>query len=230
MLDGRSFADRGFQAGAAPRFDASGALSPSGIPKAKPPAQRGTIELAGMPWAHAAALSVGSRAPAAVRYLQMGHDAAPSVEATGSPTAVRIVLADDHPIVRGGLQVLLDAEPGFEVIAQVGDVKSALRCVRHHHPDVLVLDLNMPGGSALDAIPELRADAPETQIVILTMRDEPTFVREAMRAGAHGYVLNEQATSDLIDAIRAVAAGGTYLSRDLAGRLSAERIRSRGWD
>ena len=70
----------------------------------------------------------------------------------------------------------------------------------------------------------------ETQIVILTMRDEPTFVREAMRAGAHGYVLKEQATSDLIDAIRAVAAGGTYLSRDLAGRLSAERIRSRGWD
>ena len=88
----------------------------------------------------------------------------------------------------------------------------------------------MPGGSALDAIPELRADARETQIVILTMRDEPTFVREAMRAGAHGYVLKEQATSDLIDAIRAVAAGGTYLSRDLTGRLSAERIRSRGWD
>jgi two-component system response regulator NreC len=160
----------------------------------------------------------------------MGPDQANSADATSSPAAVRIVLADDHQIVRAGLQVLLDAEPGFEVVAQVGDVASVLGCVRNHNPDVLVLDLNMPGGSALDAIPKIRADAPETQIVILTMRDEPGYIYEARRAGARGYVLKEQATSDLIAAIRAVAAGGTYVSRDLAGRLSAERIRRGAWD
>jgi two-component system response regulator NreC len=160
----------------------------------------------------------------------MAPDQAPSAEAAGSSNDVRIVLADDHLIVRAGLQVLLDAEPGFEVVAQVGDVRSVLRCVRDHHPDVLVLDLNMPGGSALDAIPEIRIDAPETQIVILTMRDEPGFVHEARRAGARGYVLKEQATGDLIEAIRAVAEGKTYVSRALAGRLSAERIRRGGWD
>ena len=82
----------------------------------------------------------------------------------------------------------------------------------------------------MDAIPKIRADAPETQIVILTMRDEPGYIYEARRAGARGYVLKEQATSDLIAAIRAVAAGGTYVSRDLAGRLSAERIRRGAWD
>jgi two-component system response regulator NreC len=160
----------------------------------------------------------------------MDPEQAASAEATGSPGAVRIVLADDHQIVRVGLQALLDPQPGFEVVAQVGDVQSALRRVRDHHPDVIVLDLNMPGGSALEAIPEMRADAPETQIVILTMRDEPAFIHEARRSGARGYVLKEQATSDLIDAICAVAAGGTYVSRALAGRLSAERIRRGGWD
>jgi two-component system, NarL family, response regulator NreC len=143
---------------------------------------------------------------------------------------VRIVLADDHRVVRDGLRLVLAAEPGFEVIAQVGDVASACRCVREHHPDVLLLDLNMPGGSALDAIPGLRSEAPDTHIVVLTMSDDPAYVSEAARAGAHGYVLKEQATSDLIDAIRAVLAGRRYLSRDLADRLSAERIRRGSWD
>jgi two-component system response regulator NreC len=160
----------------------------------------------------------------------MDPEEAASAGAAGSPAAVSIVLADDHQIVRTGLQVVLNAEPGFEVVAQAGDVKAAVRSVRSHHPDVLVLDLNMPGGSALEAIPAIRADAPGTQIVILTMRDEAAFVLEARRAGARGYVLKEQAASDLIDAIRAVSAGRTYVSRDLAGRVSAERIRRGGWD
>lgn len=151
-------------------------------------------------------------------------------KASGSPRTVRIVLADDHLMVRGGLKVILDAEADFEVVAQAGDVKSARRLVGEQQPDVLVLDLNMPGGSALNAIPELRSQAPMTQIVVLTMRDELSVVREARQAGAAGYVLKEQASDDLIKAIRAVVAGGTYMSRQLASRLSAERIRNGAWD
>ena len=103
--------------------------------------------------------------------------------------AVKIVIADDHAVVRSGLRMLLDSEAGFEVVAEAGDVDSARRYVRGHHPAVLVLDLNMPGGSSLEAIPGLREEFPETEIVVLTMQDDPAFAREAMRAGARGYVL-----------------------------------------
>ena len=147
-----------------------------------------------------------------------------------SPTPLRIVLADDHEVVRSGLQLLLDGEPDFEVIAQAGDVKSARRCVREHSPHVLVLDLNMPGESALDAIPGLRSEAPDTQIVVLTMRDDPPFVRDAWRSGALGYVLKEEAVSELAEAIRRAAAGERYITRHLASRLVADRLRSSSWD
>src|SRR5438067_12196713 len=87
--------------------------------------------------------------------------------------AVRIVLADDHQVVRSGLRMLLDAEDGFEVVAEASDVDGARRYVRGHHPAVLVLDLNMPGGSSLEAIPALREESPDTPIVVLTMQQEP---------------------------------------------------------
>lgn len=151
-------------------------------------------------------------------------------EVADEPRVVRIVLADDHRIVRGGLELVLDAEPDFEVVAQAGDIASARRCVTDQDPDVLVLDLHMPGGSALEAIPGIRSEAPQTEIVVLTMSDEPALVTQAMRTGARGYVLKEQATGDLVDAIRAVLAGRRYLSRSLADRLSADRIRRGSWD
>jgi two-component system response regulator NreC len=138
------------------------------------------------------------------------------------PQAVKIVIADDHAVVRSGLRMLLDSEEGFEVVAEAGDVEAARRYVRGHHPAVLVLDLNMPGGSSLEAIPGLREEFPETQVVVLTMQDDPAFAREAMRAGALGYVLKEAADAELVGAVRDAADGRTYLHPRLGARLAAE--------
>jgi two-component system response regulator NreC len=141
-------------------------------------------------------------------------------EAPNVPT--RIVIADDHAVVRSGLRMLLDAEEDLEVVAEAGDVDSARRYLRGHKPAVLILDLNMPGEPSLPAIPELREEFPDTQIVVLTMQDDPAFAREAMRAGALGYVLKEAADAELVEAVRAAAAGSTYLHPRLGARLAAE--------
>ena len=139
-----------------------------------------------------------------------------------TPATIRIVLADDHAVVRSGLRMLLDAEPDFEVVGEAGDVDSARRYVRGHHPTVLVLDLNMPGGSSLEAIPAIRAECPDTQIVVLTMQEEPAFARQALSAGASGYVLKEAADSELVEAIRRAAANETYLNPALGARIARE--------
>jgi two-component system response regulator NreC len=137
-------------------------------------------------------------------------------------SAIRIVIADDHAVVRSGLRMLLDAEPDFEVVAEAGDVDAARRYVRGHHPRVLILDLNMPGGSSLEAIPAIRAEAPDTQIVVLTMQEEPAFARQALSAGAAGYVLKEAADSELVEAVRRAAANETYLNPALGARIARE--------
>lgn len=135
---------------------------------------------------------------------------------------MRIVLADDHEVVRSGLRMVLDAEDRFEVVAEAGDVDSAARYVRGHKPDVLVLDLNMPEGPSLPAIPDILESSPGTQIVVLTMQEDPAFAREALRAGARGYILKHAAGSELIQAVRAAAEGGTYLNPALGAKLAAE--------
>jgi two-component system response regulator NreC len=135
---------------------------------------------------------------------------------------VSIVLADDHAVVRSGLRMLLDSERGFQVVAEAGDVESARRYVRGHRPKVLVLDLNMPGDSSLEAIPAIRAESPDTQIVVLTMQQEPAFAREALGAGALGYVLKEAADEELVEAVRRAAVGESYLNPRLGARIAAE--------
>jgi two-component system, NarL family, response regulator NreC len=135
---------------------------------------------------------------------------------------ITIVLADDHLVVRAGLRMLLQAEEGFEVVAEAGDVASTERRVAAYHPRVLILDLNMPGESSLPAIPRLRQSAPDTQIVVLTMQNDPAFAREALRAGAIGYVLKEAPDSELVQAVRMAADGRTYLNPELGARLAAE--------
>jgi two-component system, NarL family, response regulator NreC len=137
---------------------------------------------------------------------------------------VRIVLADDHPVVRRGLRLLLDEEDDFEVVAEAGDIDEARRFVRGHHPSVLVLDLNMPGGSSLEAIPAIREEFPRTQIVVLTMQQEPAYAREAIAAGAIGYVLKQAADGELVQAVRLAAAGESYLNPHLGARLAAEPL------
>jgi two-component system, NarL family, response regulator NreC len=137
-------------------------------------------------------------------------------------STVTIVLADDHQVVRQGLRLLLDAEPEFEVVDEAGDVQTALRKVLAYRPAVLVLDLNMPGESSLAAIPRVLETSPATAVVILTMQDDPAFAREALRAGALGYVLKEAADAELVQAVRLAAGGRTYLNPELGARLAAE--------
>jgi two-component system response regulator NreC len=142
------------------------------------------------------------------------------MSADGDP--IRIVLADDHAVVRSGLRFVLDHEAGLEVVAEAGDLAETLRKVRAIRPHVLVLDLNMGGESSLASIPTLRADVPDTAIVVLTMQDEPGFAREALRSGACAYVLKEAAGYELVAAVRAGAHGETYVSPSLGARLAAE--------
>jgi two-component system response regulator NreC len=144
-------------------------------------------------------------------------------EAAADPNStIRIVLADDHAVVRRGLRLILDGETDFEVVAEAGDVDAARRYTHGHRPAVLVLDLNMPGGSSLKAIPAIRAQTPETQIVVLTMQDEPEYAREALAGGAIGYVLKEAADAELVEAVRRAAAGEGYLNPRLGARLAAQ--------
>jgi len=142
--------------------------------------------------------------------------------ATDAGQTIRVVIADDHSIVRRGLRQLLDAEGDFEVVAEAGDIADARRYVRGHHPDVLVLDLNMPEGSSLDAVPAIRAESPATQIVVLTMQNEPAYARQALGAGVLGYVLKDAADAELVEAVRRAAVGDTYLNPRLGARVAAE--------
>ena len=133
-----------------------------------------------------------------------------------------VIIADDHAVVRKGLRLLIDAEPGLHVIAEAGPVPDAVRKTRALRAGVLVLDLNMPGGSSLEAIPELREQAPMTAIVVLTMQNDPAFARQALQSGAAGFVLKEAADDELLEAIRLAADGGTYLNPSLGARLAAQ--------
>jgi two-component system response regulator NreC len=136
--------------------------------------------------------------------------------------ATTIVLADDHRVVRSGLRMLLETDDRFEVVGEAGDVAGTEAVVLSCQPDILVLDLNMAGESSLGAIPRLREHAPETQIVVLTMQENPAFAREAFRAGALGYVLKDAADSELVHAIELAAGGGTYLNPQLGAILATE--------
>jgi two-component system, NarL family, response regulator NreC len=143
-------------------------------------------------------------------------------EDLGSPGAISVVLADDHAVVRSALRLMLEREPDIAVVAEAGDADAAARYVTGHRPRVLILDINMPGGSGLAAIPDIREQSPETEIVVLTMQDETAFAREALQAGVLGYILKEAASEELVKAVRMAAEGRTYLQPELGARLAAE--------
>ena len=135
---------------------------------------------------------------------------------------ITIVLADDHHVVRSGLRLLLEVEEDFTVVAEAADAESALRSVLKHEPTVLVLDLNMPGDmSPLEAIPQIGERSRRTFVVVLTMQEDLASARSALRAGARGYVLKDCANTDLVEAVRRAAAGGTYLAPRLGAALAA---------
>jgi len=135
--------------------------------------------------------------------------------------SLTVVLADDHVVVRSGLRVLLDSEPSIDVVAEAGAVRTAIEAVEQHRPDVLILDLHMPGEPSLAAIPRLQECCPGTRVVVLTAQRDPSFASEALRLGAAGYVPKEAADSQLLEAIAVAAQGGTYLEPRLGARLAA---------
>src|SRR5215213_5190236 len=145
----------------------------------------------------------------------------PDTEApSDAAEAAKVILADDHSVVREGLRLMLDAQPNLRVVAEAGDVETALRMTRAHRPRVLVLDLNMPGRPSLEAIPELLEASPETRIVILTMQDEPALAQATLRAGASGYVVKDAAGDELVQAVQLALQNETYLHPQLGARLA----------
>ena len=150
----------------------------------------------------------------------------PAGEDSGGATAgaarITVVLADDHEVVRNGIRMVLEAEEDIEVVAEAGDAETAARYTLGHKPTVLVLDLNMPGQPSVEVIPKVGEVSPETKVVVLTMQDEPAFARQALQAGASGYVIKHSAAGELVDAIRAAVGGETYINPRLGARLAAE--------
>src|SRR3546814_5807848 len=130
-------------------------------------------------------------------------------------STLRIVLVDDHPIVRSGFRQLLELEPGWQVIAEVGSARELAAWMLHSTCDVLVLDLSLPDGDGLVMLRHLLAQRPDLAIVVLTMHDGALYVQDALAAGARGFVTKSSAPDELVDAIRAVGRGETYLGRDV---------------
>ncbi|MDB5306449.1 MAG: LuxR family transcriptional regulator [Gemmataceae bacterium] len=132
---------------------------------------------------------------------------------------IRVLLADDHDLFRAGLRALLEDLGGFEVVAEAGDGREALRLVGEHRPDVVLMDLMMPGLNGLDATARVAREFPGVRVLVLSMNAAEEFVLPAVRAGASGYVLKNARPAELEQAIRAVARGETYLTPAVSGHL-----------
>lgn len=144
------------------------------------------------------------------------------MSASHTTARVRVVLADDHALVREGLRHVLDAEPGIEVVAEAANGVDAVRLAVAHRPDVVLLDITMPEENGLRAAARLRQELPDAKILMLSMHDNAEYVREGMRIGTNGYILKDSAGEELRAAIRAVHAGGTFFSPAVVRRLTAQ--------
>jgi len=142
--------------------------------------------------------------------------------------AIRVLIVDDHAVVRSGLRLLLDAEPDIEVVAEAGDVAGAVLEARATKPDVILMDVVMPGRSGIEGTPAVLKEAPEAKVLVLSMQDDPRYVREAFAVGASGYVLKEAADTEVVAAVREVASGGRYVHPALGARLAGCRGRGAG--
>lgn len=139
---------------------------------------------------------------------------------------IRVLVADDHAILRSGLRLLISGQPDMEVVGEAGDFGEAIERAKSLQPDVVTLDLTMPGGSGLGAIEKLRAAAPSARIVVLTMHEDPAYVRSALAAGASGYLVKSAADSALIAAIRAVERGRIFI--EVQNREAMEALMTSG--
>jgi two-component system, NarL family, response regulator NreC len=133
--------------------------------------------------------------------------------------SIRVLIVDDHAVVRAGLRMLIDAESDLETVAEAGTVRDAVFEVRSAKPDLVLLDVNLPGESGLEGLPKLLREHADAKVLVLSMQDDPRYVREAFAAGASGYVLKEAADVEVVTAIREVAAGGRYVNPELGARL-----------
>ncbi len=150
---------------------------------------------------------------------------------SGEQQEITVVLADDHNVIRSGLRAMLEAEDDLRVIGEAADAAAARKLVRDRRPRVLVLDLQMPGADPASDVAVLREEAPATAVVVLTMQADPRRARDLLRAGAAGYVLKQAAERQLTAAIRAAAAGGSYIDPELGGavvRLGPDPLESLG--
>jgi two-component system response regulator NreC len=140
---------------------------------------------------------------------------------------IKVVVVDDHAVVRSGLRLLLDAHDEIEVVGEAGNARDAIFRARALKPDVMLLDVVMPGASGIEVLPELLKESPETKVLILSMQDDPSYVREAFAAGASGYVLKEAADEEVVSAVRAIAKGGRYVHPTLGARMVAAEAQER---
>jgi len=134
---------------------------------------------------------------------------------------IGVLIVDDHAVVRRGLRYVLEAEEDIDVVGEAADARHAIFETRATKPDVVLMDVVMPGKNGIEAIPDVLKDAPAAKILILSMQDDPRYVREAFAAGATGYILKEAADTDVVAAVREVAAGGRYVHPALGARLIA---------
>ena len=137
--------------------------------------------------------------------------------------SIRLILADDHPIVRHGLRQIIEADDGLAIVAEVGDGKAALAAIQTHAPDVAVLDIDMPGLDGFAIVRALATLPTRPEVVFLTMHSEQELFEAALELGIKGYVLKESAVTDIVAAIKAVAAGQPYLSPALSAHVLARR-------
>ncbi|HUP33372.1 MAG TPA: response regulator transcription factor [Gaiellaceae bacterium] len=137
---------------------------------------------------------------------------------------IRVAIVDDHAVVRAGLRLLLEGAGGIEVVVEAGDGEAGVRAARLEQPDVVLLDVVMPGLTGIEATPQVLQAAPGAKVLILSMQDDPSYVRQAFAAGASGYVLKEAADVEVVQAVREVASGGRYVHPSLGARLASAAV------
>jgi two-component system response regulator NreC len=141
--------------------------------------------------------------------------------------STRVLIVDDHAVVRSGLKLVLEAEEDIEAVGEAGSARDAIFEARSKKPDVILLDVVMPDRSGIEIIPTLLKENPEGRILVLSMQDDPRYLREAFAAGASGYVLKEAADAEVVAAVREVAGGGRYVHPELGARLVAAESEER---
>ena len=141
--------------------------------------------------------------------------------------STRVLIVDDHAVVRAGLKLLVDGQNDLETVGEAGTARDAIFESRSLKPDIVLLDVVMPDQNGIEIVPQLLKENPDSKVLVLSMQDEPRYVREAFEAGASGYVLKEAADSELVAAIREVAGGGRYVHPELGARLVAAESEER---